>query len=51
MPVSFVGSLEVHRDPDPVAQRYRTVTTLGKTDRFESSAVPGYAFSVAALLY
>ncbi|HET7291233.1 MAG TPA: Uma2 family endonuclease [Vicinamibacteria bacterium] len=44
------GTLEVHRDPDPEAQRYRTVTTLGRTDRFESSAVHDDAFSVAALL-
>ncbi len=44
------GSLEVHRDPDPAAQRYRTVTTLGRTDRFESSGVRGYAFSVGTLL-
>ncbi len=44
------GVLEVHREPDEAAQRYRTVTTLGKADRFESASVPGYSFAVAALL-
>lgn len=42
--------LEVHRDPDPPARRYRTVTTLLAPDRFQSTAVPGYAFAVADLL-
>ena len=42
--------LEVHRDPDASARRYRTVTTLAAQDRFESSAAPGFSFSVADLL-
>lgn len=42
--------LEVHREPDSEARRYRTVTTLTGSDRFESSTVPGLAFVVADLL-
>ena len=42
--------LEVHREPDSPAQRYRTVTTLSGPDRFESKTVPGLAFLVADLL-
>jgi Uma2 family endonuclease len=42
--------LEVHREPDPSARRYRTVTTLSGAERFESSAVPGFAFVVSDLL-
>jgi Uma2 family endonuclease len=42
-------TLEVHRDPDPAARRYRTIVTLDRGERFESAAVPGFAFSVAAL--
>jgi hypothetical protein len=42
--------LEVHREPDSEARRYRTVTTLTGSERFESSTVPGLAFVVADLL-
>lgn len=42
--------LEVHRDPDPEGRRYRTVTTLAGTDRFESAAVGGLTFLVADIL-
>src|SRR5262245_52491793 len=42
--------LEVQRDPDPGAGRYRTSLTLTSGSRFESVAVPGFAFDVAALL-
>ncbi len=42
-------SLEVHRDPDPAARRYRTLVTLGAAQTFESSAVRGFAFGVDAL--
>jgi hypothetical protein len=42
--------LEVHRDPDPKGRRYRTLTTLGGTDRFESASVGGLTFLVADLL-
>jgi Uma2 family endonuclease len=41
--------LEVHRDPDPASRRYRTLATLAGDQGFESSAVPGFAFRVAAL--
>lgn len=44
------GCLESHREPDPVARRYRTVVTLSAEDRFESLSVPGFAFTVADLL-
>ncbi len=43
------GCLEVHRDPDPRSRRYRTLVTLAGDEVFESSAVPGFGFSVAAL--
>jgi Uma2 family endonuclease len=42
--------LEVHRDPDPKGRRYRTLTTLAGTDRFESAVVGGLTFLVADLL-
>jgi Uma2 family endonuclease len=42
--------LEVHRDPDPEARRYRTVVTVAVTQRFESKAVEGFAFAAADLL-
>jgi len=42
--------LEVHRDPDRKGRRYRTLTTLAETDRFESVSVAGLAFLVADLL-
>ena len=42
--------LEVHRDPDPQGRRYRTLNTLASPDRFESTAVTGFAFLVADLL-
>lgn len=42
--------LEVHRDADTAAARYRTVTTLTASDRFESATVPGFAFLVRDLL-
>jgi hypothetical protein len=42
--------LEVHRDPDVAARRYRTVLTLTSGDRFESAEVSGFAFAVDALL-
>lgn len=49
--VNLTGNcLEVHRDPDPSASRYRTVTTLTIGERFESAAVSGFAFAVADLL-
>jgi len=41
--------LEVHRDPDAASRRYRTLITLSGADRFESTAVPGFAFRVASL--
>jgi hypothetical protein len=37
--------LELHRDPDPAARRYRALTILKSSDRFESSSVPGFAFA------
>jgi Uma2 family endonuclease len=43
------SSLEVHRDPDAASRRYRTLVTLSDAQRFESTAVPGFAFSVDAL--
>jgi Uma2 family endonuclease len=43
------ASLEVHRDPDPSSRRYRSLVTLSGDSRFESAAVPGFSFSVAAL--
>lgn len=42
--------LEVHRDPDPTARRYRTSSTLSGGDRFQSVLVPDFAFAVADLL-
>jgi len=42
--------LEVHRDPDPKGRRYRTLTTLAGTDRFQSASVASLAFLVADLL-
>lgn len=42
-------SLEVHRDPDTGARRYRSVSTLSVRDRFDSTAVPGFSFEVRAL--
>jgi Uma2 family endonuclease len=42
--------LEFHRNPDPAARRYRTVTTLTPSDRFESSSVPGFTFATSDLL-
>jgi len=42
--------LEVHRDPDPKGRRYRTLTTLAGTDRFQSASVASLAFVVADLL-
>jgi Uma2 family endonuclease len=41
--------LEVHRDPDAASRRYRSLVTLSGEQAFESSAVPGFAFRVAAL--
>ena len=41
--------LEVHRDPDPAARRYRSLVTLSAAERFESAAVPGFALRVASL--
>jgi Uma2 family endonuclease len=43
------SSLEVHRDPDSASRRYRTLVTLSGNQRFESAAVPGFAFTVDAL--
>ena len=43
-------TLEVHRNPDPAAGRFRTVSTLDKGAAFESTAVPGLGFPVAKLL-
>jgi len=42
--------LEVHRDPDPTAGRYRSMNTLFAADRFVSTAVPGFGFAVSDLL-
>ena len=42
--------LEIHRDPDAASRRYRTMLTLSGDDRFDSAAVPGFAFRVASLL-
>jgi Putative restriction endonuclease len=39
------GCLEVDREPDAPARRYRTVTTLGGSDRFESAERPRIRFS------
>jgi hypothetical protein len=44
------GVVEIHRDPDPSGRRYLSVVTRGGAERFESSAVPGYAFAIADLL-
>jgi Uma2 family endonuclease len=44
------GLLEVHRDADPAARRYRTLTTLAQGDHFTSASASGFAFSVAELL-
>jgi Uma2 family endonuclease len=41
--------LEVHRDPDVASRRYRSLVTLSGEQAFESVAVPGFAFTVAAL--
>jgi len=41
--------LEVHRDPDAASRRYRTLVTLSGEQAFESAAVPGFGFRVAAL--
>jgi Uma2 family endonuclease len=41
--------LEVHRDPDTAARRYRTLVTPSGDRAFESAAVPGFGFRVAAL--
>lgn len=41
--------LEVHRDPDPAARRYRSLVTLSAGHSFESAAVPAFAFRVASL--
>jgi Uma2 family endonuclease len=43
-------TLEVHRDPDPDAGRFRSLSTLGKEATFESSGVSGLKFAVAELL-
>jgi Uma2 family endonuclease len=43
-------TLEVHRDPDPVAGRFRSLSTLDKKATFESAGVPGLRFAVAELL-
>jgi Uma2 family endonuclease len=43
-------TLEVHRDPDPAAGRFRSISTLEKGARFDSVAVPGITLSVADLL-
>ncbi len=44
------ATLEVHRDPDPAAGRYRSLSTLGVEATFESAAVSGLRFAVAELL-
>jgi Uma2 family endonuclease len=43
-------TLEVHRDPDPVAGRFRSLSTLDKRATFESAGVPGLRFGVGELL-
>ena len=42
--------LEVHRDPDPAAGRYRVVARLDKGDMFSSISVRGLGFSLAEML-
>lgn len=42
-------TLEVHRDPDPGACRYRSVVTLDLRDRFESAMVAEFSFELQAL--
>lgn len=42
--------LEVHRDPDAPAGRYRALVRLDKGDAFSSTSVPGLAFSISELL-
>lgn len=42
--------LEVHREPDPAAGRYRVLAKLSKGDTFSSTTVPGFGFSIAELL-
>jgi len=42
--------LEVHRDPDPAAGRYRAIARLNKGDQFSSTSVPGLGFGVTELL-
>jgi Uma2 family endonuclease len=42
--------LEVHRDADSVAGRYRVATKLHEGDEFSSTSVPGFGFEVADLL-
>lgn len=42
--------LEVHRDPDPSAARYRVVLRLEEAGLFSSTGVPGLGFSLADLL-
>jgi Uma2 family endonuclease len=44
------GCLEVHRNPDGEARRYRSVVTLTAADRFESEVVAGFAFAIGDLL-
>jgi hypothetical protein len=41
--------VEVHRDPDAASRRCRTLVTLGGDQAFESAAVLGFGFRVAAL--
>jgi Uma2 family endonuclease len=43
-------TLEAYRDPDPVAGRFRSLSTLDKKATFESAAVPGLRFAIAELL-
>jgi Uma2 family endonuclease len=43
-------TLEAHRDPDMVAGRFRSLSTLDRKATFESTAVPGLTFSVGDLL-
>jgi Uma2 family endonuclease len=44
------GLLEVHRDPDAAAGRYRFQASLLKGERFSSADVAGLEFSIAELL-
>ena len=43
------ATVEVYRDPDPEAGRYRTMLTLGKEATLSPTSVPGVTISLAEL--